>query len=280
MERETYIKSILNEHLLDGKTYQNIEESEALDILESIEKETWKLLDEYKDVVSSDERDYFRKSFKSNKHHPQFYGTPKVHKNKFPTPFRPVASQCGSVFAVLSIYVDFKLQQLTKFMPNYVKNSSSLLDEIDKLGILPLTAKLFTSDVISMYSNIEAREAIPILEAYLKEFGHEMKKSSQRELELIVKLTKIVMTNNVFKFGSTWWKQLIGRAMGTSCTCIYATILFAYYEQKHIRPKYRKNFLLYKRQIDDILGVWINNPDDPDAWTRFKADLNSFSQLQ
>ena len=144
------------------------------------------------------------RAFKSNKRIPVFYGTPKVHKNKISIPLRPVVSQCGSVFSVLSIFTDFKLQFLTKHIPSYVLNSSTLLDDIDKLGPLPPSAKIFTSDAVSMYSNIDPEEALPVIEDYLKRFGHELDDMCKDKFKLLIKLTKLLMENNVFQFGSTW----------------------------------------------------------------------------
>ena len=64
--------------------------------------------------------------------------------------------------------MDFKLQPLTKFVPSYLDNSEALLDILDELDPLPISAKLFTSDATSMYSNIDPEEALPVLEEYLK----------------------------------------------------------------------------------------------------------------
>ena len=77
MEREKYIKSILNEHLLnkDG-TYQQITKEQAEDTLEDF-------ADELCDAISfEDEKDfedelkvYFSRGFEQMKRIPQFYGT-------------------------------------------------------------------------------------------------------------------------------------------------------------------------------------------------------------
>ena len=33
--------------------------------------------------------------------------------------------------------------------------------------------------------------------------------------------------------------------------------------------------LLFIHQIDNILGVWIEDPDKPGTWEHFKQDLNN-----
>ena len=114
MERDLYIKNILREHLLDGKTYSQISENEGNETLEFVETETRKLLREYKKYISEEELCYFNRGLAKNKRIPQFYGLPKVHKNKIPMPFRPVVSQCGSVFSVISTFIDYILQTFTK----------------------------------------------------------------------------------------------------------------------------------------------------------------------
>ena len=45
-------------------------------------------------------------------------------------------------------------------------------------------------------------------------------------------------------------------------------------------PKYKRNLLLYKRKIDDILGVWKTDPENPNAWEEYKKDLKKISKLE
>ena len=87
------------------------------------------------------------------------------------------------------------------------------------------------------------------------------------------------MNNCMFKFGSTWWLQRIGTAMGTPCACIYAILFFAYFERTILLRKYRQNLLLFVRQIDDIFGVWVDIENNPNAWEDFQYDLNHASKL-
>ena len=88
------------------------------------------------------------------------------------------------------------------------------------------------------------------------------------------------MENCVFKFGETFWLQLIGTAMGTPVACIYAILFFAYYERTILLQKYKRNLLFYVRQIDDIFGIWLDCKASPNAWENFQQDLNSACKLK
>jgi hypothetical protein len=102
-----------------------------------------------------------------------------------------------------------------------------------------------------MYTNIDPTEGTEVLKLYLNKYKDKVK-DEVTNIELILLLTRLVMNNNVFQFGDTYWLQKIGTAMGTPCACVYAMIFFAWFEQTRIQIKYKNNLVMYKRQIDDI----------------------------
>ena len=61
--------------------------------------------------------------------------------------------------------------------------------------------------------------------------------------------------------------------------CTYATIYYAHHEISTLLCKYERHLIYYKRFIDDGNGLW-NDRDDPDAWNRFKADVDDFGSLR
>ena len=74
---------------------------------------------------------YFRHNLRhylaTNNRIPQIYGMPKVHKIAATVPFRPVNSQCGSVFALASIFIDVHLQLFIPTCPAYLRDSDAFL---------------------------------------------------------------------------------------------------------------------------------------------------------
>ena len=128
-----------------------------------------------------------------------------------------------------------------------------------------------------MYTNIDPEEGIPTIEKYINLFGHECKSFIPKAL--IINLLRLIMTMNVFQFGSTWRIQCIGTAMGTPCACAYATLFFAYHERTYLQEKYAENLLLYIRFIDDILFLWKHSTKSTDTFASFKQDLNDRCKL-
>ena len=101
-------------------------------------------------------------------------------------------------------------------------------------------------------------------------------------VEATISALEIVMNNNIFKFGDTYWRQVSGTAMGTSPGCDYATIYFGIYKMMSILWSFHSCLLYYKRYIDDVIGVWICHSDpvvDHLNWKAFKACLSNYGKL-
>ena len=70
--------------------------------------------------------------------------------------------------------------------------------------------------------------------------------------------------------------------MGTPPACNYATIYFACHEHKIIR-RFKSNLPLYRRYIDDIIGIWVpsGSPTEDDCrWTAFQEAIDGFHGLE
>ena len=117
-------------------------------------------------------------------------------------------------------------------VPTYIQRSDEVITELVKLGVLPKGAFLFVKDATSMYTNIDPNHAIDILNKWFKEFKDEIPKDVSKNF--VIKLMEIILNNNFFHFGNTWWLQLVGIVMGTLVACILATLYFGYFEQTYI----------------------------------------------
>ncbi len=148
MERDTYFKHCLEDHLYCRTTYKQLTEEEAVErvchtrhILNQIR------LNHRKDLSDSENK-YFQRNAKLNHRLPQFYITIKVHKQPYKT--HPIVSCIGSFLNAFSKWIDYHLQKLVIFSPTYVKDSNQVIQELKGLTPLPPHSMLFTYDAVSM----------------------------------------------------------------------------------------------------------------------------------
>ena len=72
--------------------------------------------------------------------------------------------------------------------------------------------------------------------------------------------------------------------MGTPPAPAWATIFYALHE-KDMVPRWSSNIMFYKRFIDDVIGIWLTDPDpDPEKeqklWNAFCEDMDSWHDMK
>ena len=148
---------------------------------------------------------------------------------------------------------------------------------------LPKNARIFTADAISMYTNIDTEDALPKLhKKLLREYKLDPSKHEIHP-KLVHKALTLIMKNNVFQFGDTFWFQLTGCAMGTPPACAYATLYFADHEEQAL--KLFPELHVLRRYIDDLIGIWIpkdNNDESTDnqRWRLYKQYMDTCGSLR
>ena len=272
MNRNEYITQNLTEHLLTNNYQQlcNTEAKTKLQQTKQLLKDTYNI---HKKSLSQSEQNFFDRSFKIHHRTPIFYGMPKIHKT--PLAFRPVVSCINSFNSIFSTWLDFKMKQLLYLVPSYIKNSTELLQQLDNVEIPP-GAKLFTADASSMYTNIDTTTGIDAISRLLQK--HKALNDPSFPTEFFLRTMEIIMNNNIFMFGDTYWIQLKGTAMGTPAAPLYSILTFGYHENENVLNKFQHNIIFYKRYIDDIFGIWHDTPGN--NWENFKSNLNQFGTLR
>ena len=270
IERSTYIERALEDHLLDEKTYRRLTEEEASIHLKKVQYQVESLvLRAGKEGLASAELKYLNRALKLVHRLPQFYLLMKIHKTPWKT--RPVVSTCGSLCYFLGKWVDYHLQPVAKLVPTYIRDSEELMTKLKQLGRLDPRAKLFTTDAVSMYTNIDTDHALQQLKVAFDRLKDKL--SPDFPADLVLEALSIIMKNNVFQFGDTFWLQLNGTAMGTPPACTWATIYYGVHESVCLLANFGQNLLYCGRFIDDMLGIWIPDDNNPNAWEEFKNSL-------
>eukprot|EP00957_Ditylum_brightwellii_P164933 12557819-Ditylum_brightwellii.AAC.1 len=84
------------------------------------------------------------------------------------------------------------------FLPSFIRDSTDLYTELEKLGVLPDDAKVFTTDATLIYTNINIDHLLEAMDAWLKEHKDEL--PNQLPTELIMEAFRLVMKSNDFSF--------------------------------------------------------------------------------
>lgn len=202
-----------------------------------------------------------------------FYLLAKVHKNPMKT--RPIVSASGSIMYALSKWVDEELKKIVRQLPFTITSSTQLVNELHSLGSLP-PLRFASSDATSMYTNIDTFHGLHMIRSFLADNPLIVAKA-QIDVAAVTNGLRIVMTNNIFKFGDTFWWQISGTAMGTPLAPSYATLYFAIHELTFIH-RYPE-LLYYRRYLDDTICLW-KHPTPDEIIARFYTDMNNYGKLR
>ncbi len=277
IERDEYIRRVFKDHLLDTKTYQPMTADAATAHLKSVQSSVKKFLKDSRKLGGIDDEDriYIDRSLDVPDPFSYFYGTAKIHKD--PWKLRPIVSYSGCLLHGLGRWLDQQLQPFARELPTYLKSSFDLKLKLEEMEFPShQTFSLFTCDARSMYTNIDTDHALAEIGNYLRQ-----EEVDCYNPEAIMTALSLLMRNNVFRFGDTFWKQLTGTAMGAPPACAYAQLYFGIHELKII-PRFEANLPLYFRYIDDGFGIWLHDPDpaiDHAHWVSFQEEYSSFGIL-
>ena len=270
IEYERYVRDAFTHHFSDATTYQQISSADAAAQADEIRDKVDEWLMVHQRSIGKQAVTYIRTKMAECKNpFPFFYQLYKIHKNPIKT--RPVISGCGSLLHPLGHWIDEELQPIAKKMPAYFKSSYVLKEELLSLR-LPPNAVLFTADADSMYTNIDTDHALTIIGDYID--NNPRSTGNPRALKSAL---EIIMKNMICVFGDLYFKQVKGTAMGTPPAPPWATIYFGIHEQSFLGT-YTDVLKLYRRFIDDILGIWLTHPDpatDAQLWKEFQAEINN-----
>ena len=134
-----------------------------------------------------------------NKNAGKFYCTPKVHKGhdeSKPPPPRPIVSGCGSLTEKIGHFADYFVKEVATNHDSYSKDTPDFLRTIELInseGKLPKNTILVTADVISLYTNINHKDATKTVREASKS-----RDTKEMPTEFIVSLLELVMKYNIF----------------------------------------------------------------------------------
>uniref|UniRef100_A0A8C5MHD2 Reverse transcriptase domain-containing protein n=1 Tax=Leptobrachium leishanense TaxID=445787 RepID=A0A8C5MHD2_9ANUR len=181
---------------------------------------------------------------------PVFYFLPKIHKDLFKPPGRPIISGIGSVSSRLSEYIDHQLQPFVINTTAHLKNTTEILNILNYIKWED-DLLLVTSDVQSLYTIIPHRNGLEATEHFLKK-GEILQ---PEQIVFILEGIRLILENNYFYSQGDFYLQVNGTAMGSRFAPSYANLFMAFWEESFL-SEHQNNLVCYKRYIDDIFLIW------------------------
>lgn len=181
----------------------------------------------------------------------QFHIIPKIHKH-------PVKSRCiipghSHVTSMVSKFLAKKLQPIVDKYPWVINKQIDFVKEMENTRVIHEGLILGSLDVESMYTSIDLDNAVKRIKNLLAKYMH------VTETEFVMDLINWVLNNNFFQYGSQWFLQTKGVAMGTSFAPQFANLYLLTYETEvfsNPNNEWKESF--YRRYLDDIFVMTKN----------------------
>jgi hypothetical protein len=179
------------------------------------------------------------------------YFLPKAHKPK--TPLRPIMAGLKSPTIAISRWLDGLLRPLFNRLAcdTTIPNGVQLIKQVEKWSARYLTpaTSFITMDVTDLYTMIPQEGGVTAIKKLIETCG--LKQIDGVKKEIILALTRFVITNNYFYLDGSYYKQIRGGAMGSPLTLTIANA-YMYFVERPISKWAQRTDALYYRYIDDL----------------------------
>jgi hypothetical protein len=194
----------------------------------------------------------------------KFYIIWKLHKaaNAAGLRSRPIAAAINYVTGPASHFLHSQLKGAVWRHPHVLRDSLDLVRMVEGIRFdadeqIMLTA----ADVNALYPSIQLERGMTALRWFMERHTS----FNQTLKDLCLRLAHFVLTNNYVEceeLGDATYRQIIGTAMGTSFSVVYAVIFMIWLETPILNDKrFRQYIRLYKRFIDDLFLIWTGPAD-------------------
>ncbi|CAJ0941359.1 unnamed protein product [Ranitomeya imitator] len=171
--------------------------------------------------------------------------------------------------SVMSLIAIDKSGSTTEAGERTVTDTGHFLSIIRQLDTVPPDSTLVTLDVNSLYTSIQHSKGMEVTKHLLQ-----LSNMSNDAIQFCLDLLHIVLYENYFLWGDTFYVQRCGTAMGSNVTPAYANAFMNFFKIMHVYTNdlFRQHILGYHRYIDDVFFIWTGTTD---SLMSFYAQLNS-----
>ena len=273
--KNDYINKIKSEHLNDTNTYEKLPDRvNPITTIENKLKSLWSTISKRNLLAKK-----HVEMMKPHESKPgEFYGLLKDHKKTDDEglfPQRPVVSGIDTPTEKLSWLLEKVLHVLLPYVPAHLDSEDqfiSILQEVES----EVTSDdiLFSLDVVALYPSIPIDDAISKIIRFAGEHKEEIEQFGILLPEIEEGL-RLILHNNIFRFGNDLYKQKRGVAMGNRLAPTVA-ILFMHFIESRGLDTCSMRPAIFKRYIDDCFGIWKHGRKSLDEFLAHMNSINPF----
>ncbi|CAF1348914.1 unnamed protein product [Adineta steineri] len=201
------------------------------------------------------------------------YFNPKTHKDGIPV--RPIENTIHSPTTNISKFLDQHIRPIfnDKCSTTTIIDGAHLIKQLEiytRKHLFKSSTLFCTFDIHNLFTMLPQDEALDTLIEFLSTHGYEKVKGIS--LNIIEKLSSIVLKENVFVYGKKIYKQIIGGAMGSALTLTLANIFMWKWQQKFVDEQ-NQSGEFFGRYIDDVFITWNRSEEE---LRKFLDDANTW----
>jgi hypothetical protein len=153
---------------------------------------------------------------------------------------RPIISSIRAPTTGISRLLDLLIRPI--FEENV--ETTTIIDGVDLITRLEMystqrrlkaSTYFCTFDITDLYTMLPQKEALDILEKFLKHFGYNA--VAGIPIDTIRQLAELVLTENVFVYDNKYYRQILGGAMGSPFTLTLANIFMWEWEKRIVEEQ-------------------------------------------
>ena len=163
---------------------------------------------------------------------------------------RPIVSARNTIFSGLTKEMGRILSPMVGNTQHHLRDSNDLKDKLKDVNIPP-THRLYSFDLVYMFTNIPSREAIDLAGERLHA-DTKLKDRTPIKPDDVIALLKLDIELAYFRYGGEFYSQPRGLGMGKSTSSPLSDIFMEDFEQKALASfPHRDSILFWLRKADD-----------------------------
>lgn len=197
----------------------------------------------------------------------RMYGLIKAHKEGYPV--RVINAKLNSIGTKLTSIITGILNKLNENEPFNILNTHTLIESLKRIKLIE-SDRLFTADIVDMFTNISSVEALDIIK------NKSIPSATNMTQELFIEIFNFVTLHATeFVFNEQKYKMIKGLPMGSGSSPVIASLVTTHWMNQCLKTIDTSKIKFIGKYVDDIIVI-----GEPNEIEKLFAVFNTHRDLQ